>query len=76
MLRSGRKWREGFDDASIVLTGFGLPVRDFYAIAVPLASMVCSSLAKIDSPLPLKDQPRRRRRCGRFWRRRPGFCVT
>ena len=50
--------REGFDDASIVLTGFDLPVRDFYAIAVPLASMVCSSLAEIDSPLPLKDQPR------------------
>jgi len=50
--------REGFDEATIVLTGFELPVRDFYAIAVPLASMVCSSLAKIDSPLPFKDGPR------------------
>src|SRR3954469_2011417 len=50
--------RKGFDDANIVLTGFELPVRDFYAIAVPLASMACSSLAKIDSPLPLKDHAR------------------
>jgi hypothetical protein len=50
--------REGFDHATIVLTGFELAVRDFYTIAVPLASMVCGSLAKVDLPLPLKDQPR------------------
>jgi hypothetical protein len=50
--------REGFDDANIVLTGVDLPVRDFYSIAVPLASMVCSSLAEIDSPLPLKGHAR------------------
>jgi hypothetical protein len=47
--------RAGFEEAAIELTGFNLPVRDFYAIAIPLEAMVRTTLAKIDSPL--KDVP-------------------
>ena len=45
-----------FEHAGIVLSGFVLPVRDFLAVAVPVAAMVRQSLASIDSPL--KDRPR------------------
>jgi hypothetical protein len=43
--------RAGFEAAEIELKGFKLPVRDFYAIAIPLEAMVRNSLAKIDSVL-------------------------
>lgn len=43
--------RLGFECAGIVLNGFVLPVRDFTAVAVPMAAMVRRSLAAFDSPI-------------------------
>src|SRR5688572_21359578 len=40
----------GFACAGIVLTGFVLPVKDFTAIAVPIAAMVRRTLASINAP--------------------------
>lgn len=40
-----------FECATIVLTGMQLPVRDFTAIAVPLAAMVRRTLAKANAPI-------------------------
>jgi hypothetical protein len=45
-----------FEYATIVLTGMTLPVKDFTAIAVPLAAMVRRTLAKANAPI--QDGPR------------------
>jgi hypothetical protein len=41
-----------FEYATIVLTGMVLPVKDFTAIAVPMAAGVRQTLASINSPVP------------------------
>jgi hypothetical protein len=40
----------GFEYAGIVLSGFVLPVKDFLAIAVPIAAMVRTTLASLNAP--------------------------
>jgi hypothetical protein len=41
-----------FADAEIELTGFFLPVKDFMAIAVPIESLLRTTLASLNAPVP------------------------
>jgi hypothetical protein len=44
--------KRGFEQAGIELTGFVLPVKDFMAIAVPVESLLRTTLASLNAPVP------------------------